>query len=458
MSADLTWLPAWSIRNLIADREVSPVEVVEHFLGRIEDNNKTLNAFQAIDEKRAREQATRAEEAVVDGRGLGPLHGVPISVKEYIPVEGLLHRDSNGVVTGPSMHDALSVERLRQAGAIVVGTNTAMGITEALLNPYNRELEARNPWDTGRVTGWSSSGGGAAAAAALVPIALGNDGGGSTRLPAAGCGVVGVHPTPGLVPEVNYAEPKLPALTTSSGPICRNVVDAAIALQAMAGPDGRDFAGTKTEPPNYLAHIHDGVEGFRFVWTDDFGFASMYAQENSAKIISAIREAAFGLGSLGASIEVAGTICDDFWDAYVTTNYLFQIAMDVPKPSLEDWERALDARQRTWTSFRHVLSGDRVLLCPTMQMVSPTIEDWEIAWLRDGDKYPHGTFVPSYTGYTHMFNWLAFPAISVPCGFVDGLPVGLQFVGLPGSEGRLLRAANAYQAAFPGSSGRPPVD
>jgi aspartyl-tRNA(Asn)/glutamyl-tRNA(Gln) amidotransferase subunit A len=200
MSADLTWLPAWSIRSLIVGHEVSPVEVIEHFLGRIEDNNKTLNAFQAVDAKRAREQATQAEEAVMDGRELGPLHGVPISVKEYIPVAGLMHRDSNGVVTGPSTHDALGVARLRQAGAIVVGTNTAMGITEALLNPYNRELEARNPWDTGRVTGWSSSGGGAAAAAALVPIAIGNDGGGSTRLPAAGCGVVGVHPTPGLVP------------------------------------------------------------------------------------------------------------------------------------------------------------------------------------------------------------------------------------------------------------------
>ena len=457
MSADLTWLPAWSIRALVADREVSPLEVVEHFLGRIEDHNKTLNAFQSIDAKGAREQARRAEDAVMQHASLGALHGVPISVKEYIPVAGFMHRDSNGVVTGPSKHDALGVARLREAGAIVVGTNTAMGITEALLNPYTAELEARNPWDTGRVTGWSSSGGGAAASAALVPIAIGNDGGGSTRLPAAGSGVVGVHPTPGLVPEVNYRQPVLPALTVSSGPICRSVVDAAITLQIMAGPDGRDFTCTKFAPPDYLLHINDGVGGLRLAWTDDFGFAGMYAQAGSARVINAVRTAASGLGTLGAIVETVEDICTDFWEAYVTTNYLFQIAMDVPKPSAEQWEWALGARQRTWSSFRRLLGEYDLLLCPTMQLVAPTIESWEAAWLHDGDNYPHGTFVPSYTCYTHMFNWLAFPAASVPCGFVDGLPIGLQIVGLPGREDMILRVANAYQSAFAEASGRPPI-
>lgn len=161
MSSDLTWLPAWSIQKLITDREVSPVEVVNHFLGRIEEHNGTLNAFKSIDEEGAHEQAKRAEAAVRRGDDLGSLHGIPISIKEYIPVEGLPFHDDHGADWGNSKHDALGVARLREAGAVIVGTNTAMGITEALLNPYDCELEARNPWDTKRVTGWSSSGSGA---------------------------------------------------------------------------------------------------------------------------------------------------------------------------------------------------------------------------------------------------------------------------------------------------------
>lgn len=452
---ELTWLPAYRIRDLVAQREISPVEVIEHFLSRIEEHS-SLNAFQSVDAVGAREEAQRAERALLGGGHLGTLYGIPVSIKEYIPVAGLPHRDSNGRITGVPKRDALSVRRLRDAGAIVVGTNTAMGITDAELNPYDRELEARNPWDRGRVTGWSSSGGAAAAAAALVPIALGNDGGGSTRLPAAGSGVVGLHPTPGLVPEVKIDSPKLPALTTSAGPICRSVVDAALTLQAIAGPDGHDFAGTKLDPPDYLEFLDSGVDGMRLAWTDDFGFARLYGQDGSEKVIASIRDAAAGFHALGAEVFEVPKICDDFWESYVTTNYLFQIAMEVPEPSPSEWEAALDARHRTWSAFRRVLTENDLLLCPTMQMLSPTLENWERAWLHEAESYPHGVYAPSYTCYTHLFNWLAFPAISVPCGFLEGLPIGLQIVGLPGREGKILQAAQAFQAVFPATSERPP--
>jgi aspartyl-tRNA(Asn)/glutamyl-tRNA(Gln) amidotransferase subunit A len=456
LSSELTWLPAHQIRQLVVHKELSPVEVTRHFLERIEDDNDTLHAFQAVDHKGALEHAARAEEAVTSGSELGPLHGVPISVKQYIPVAGFLHRDSNGLVSGPVEQDAVAVARLRDAGAIVLGTNTAMGITEAELNPYDRQLEARNPWDKGRVTGWSSSGGASAVAAGLSPIALANDGGGSTRLPAAGAGVVGVHPTPGTVPEVNFREPKLPALTVSTGPICRSVVDAAVALQVLAGPDGRDFTCTKVAPADFLEGIDRGVVGVRLAWTDDFGFAGLYAQEGSTKVVTAIREAASKFRDAGATVELADDICEDFWEPYVTTNYLFQIAMDVPRPSQERWEDALEARRRTWAAFRSVLSHYDLLLCPTMQMLAPTLAEWEKAWLHEAESYPHGTFAPSYTCYTHMFNWLQMPAMSVPCGFVDGLPIGLQIVGLPGNEAMVLRAARAYELCFSSTSHRPP--
>lgn len=457
MSNELTWLPGWSLRSLMADGQVSPVEVVEHFLGRIAEHNELLHAFQSIDEEGARQQAKQAEAAVLRGEELGALHGVPLSVKEYIPVEGLPLRDSDGVDKGIAKHDALGVARLRRAGAVILGTNTAMGITQALLNPYNCDDEARNPWDASRVTGWSSSGGGSAAAAALVPIAIGNDGGGSTRLPAAGAGVVGVHPTPGLVPDVNFDEPELVALTQSSGPLCRNVMDAATVLQVMAGPDGRDFTCIKTEPSDYLAEIDLGVDGMRLAWTDDFGFASMYALAESPRVIAGIRSGAYQFESLGAKVEPVPDICQDFWDDYCITNYLFQIAMEVPKPTVEQWVRGIEGRNRTWSGFRRVLTDYDALLCPTTQLLPRSVEDWSEAWLRDAEQYPHGTFAPTVTCGTHIFNWIGFPAVSVPCGFVDGLPVGLQIVGLPGSEGKLLRVANSFQSAFPGTMAHPPI-
>ena len=158
---------------------------------------------------------------------------------------------------------------------------------------YNWDAEARNPWDTSRVPGWSSSGTAAAVSARLVPIGLGSDGGGSTRLPSAYSGVFGIVATPGRIPWIHPSSPAL-ALTASTGPMCRDVLDGAIATQAMAGPDGRDYFSLDRRARRLLAHIEDGVEGMRFAWSDDLGFASMYAQEESPRVIAAIREAAHG--------------------------------------------------------------------------------------------------------------------------------------------------------------------
>src|SRR3546814_141131 len=176
-----------------------------------------------------------------------------------------------------------SVERLRKSGAIIMGTNSMLGAGgggalagEGIFKPFNWEAEARSPWDTSRVPGWSSSGGAAAVAAGMLPVAIGSDGGGSTRLPAAYSGVVGMHPTGGLIPELDYAKPRPPAGITV-GPLARSVRDAALVTQVMAGPDGRDPFSIQTEPDDFLADINKGVKGMRFAWTDDFGFAQRYA-------------------------------------------------------------------------------------------------------------------------------------------------------------------------------------
>jgi Asp-tRNA(Asn)/Glu-tRNA(Gln) amidotransferase A subunit family amidase len=466
MSEGITWLPAWQIREMIVKREISPVEVTEHFLGRIEEHDGTLKAFAHIDHAGARAQAKRAEQAVSSGEDLGPLHGIPVSVKGHIFVDGLPTFDMGTLSNIPAApRDDVQVERLRAAGAVIVGTNTLMGsgadVSKAAggdpRRMYNWEVEARNPWDTTRVPGWSSSGTAAAVSARLVPIGLGSDGGGSTRLPSAYSGVFGIVATPGRIPWIHPSSPAL-ALTASTGPMCRDVLDGAIATQAMAGPDGRDYFSLPDDPDDYTAGIEDGVEGMRFAWSDDMGYASIYAQEESPRVIAAIREAAQGFGQLGATVETTDEQWDDFWDGFQVINQAFGAggrgAGEQP-PADEFWA-SLQSRGRNVDRFTRLFKDYDVLLTPTAQLLARKVEDWNDCWTVNGPRYVHNSFAGVYTSHVMLFNWLSMPAFSVPAGFVDGLPVGLQIVGKPGTEAKMFKIARAFQKAFPRDE-HPPV-
>ena len=457
MSEELTWLPAWRLRDLIRTREVSPVEVLDHFLDRIEEHNDTLHAFAVVDRAEARDRAGWAEKALAAGEEVGPLHGLPTAVKENIAVAGHEWLGSTAD-RGPAKasRDSLTVSRLRDAGAVLVGINTMMGTTrgglQGLAHPdgFNWAAEARNPWDTTRTAGWSSSGGASSTAAGLLPFAIGTDGGGSTRLPAAYSGVVGVHTTTNLIPTVDYDHAQYPSLTQSHGPLTRNVVDAAMVLQVLAGPDGRDFTCLAIDPPDYMADIDKGVDGMRLGWTDDFGFTEIYAMEESDRVIAAVRQAAQGFASIGAKVETVDTVWEDFFPGQGATGMFGGAAPDAIRvPSLDEWGLALDLRQRNWLRFREALTTYDVLLSPTSQLLARTLEDWDSVWTKEGARFAHGTFAHPYCSHTMMFNWLGFPAVTVPCGFVDGLPIGLQIIGKPGSEAHLFRVANAFEKAFP---------
>jgi amidase/aspartyl-tRNA(Asn)/glutamyl-tRNA(Gln) amidotransferase subunit A len=457
-------MPAWQIRDLIAKREVSCVEVVDHFLGRIEEFNGVLRAFEEVDEPGARAQAKRADDAVAAGEDIGPLHGIPTSVKSHIRVEGM--QLSMGRKTTVSPFDDICVERLRKAGAIVVGTNRMMGAggggvpdpdNPGVFRPFNWEAEALSPWDTTRVPGWSSSGGAAAAAAALLPVTIGSDGGGSTRLPAAYSGVVGLHTTRGLIPHIDYQKPTM-MLTASYGPLGRNVRDVALFTRAMGGPDGRDYVCMQDPTPDCVASLDDGIEGLRLAWTDNFGFADRYATEDSPRIIEMVREAAQGLRGLGASLETTDDVWEDraasgtvgwvsepsVYEAMVGTN-----AVPLTPPDYDGYRAMAESRARNWEHFRAFFNDHDVILSVTAQRVAAKVDDWDRGWSVDGPKFPGGSFAPVYCSHTMIFNWLGFPAVSVPCGFLNGLPVGLQIAGWPGREDTVLRVANAFQMAFP---------
>ena len=464
MTDELTWLPAWRIRELIGKGEVSCAEVTDHFLDRIDQFNPVLHAFEEVDHAGAREQARRADDAVRAGEELGPLHGIPTSVKSHIRVRGL--RFVQGTENEVSPFDDITVERLRAAGAIIVGTNTMMGAganmrpnrdTPGVFNPFNWEREALSPWDTTRVPGWSSSGGAAATAARLLPVTIGSDGGGSTRLPAAYSGVVGLHTSRGLIPHIDYLRPKL-MFTASYGPLARHVRDVALFTRAMSGGDGRDYVSIQQDTPDPVLTLDRGIEGMRVAWTEDFGFASTYATADSSRIVDVARAAAQGLRTLGATVETT----DEVWEdraAQGTVRWtvepsVYEVMVGTPAAPIMSadpglYQEQAESRARNWDHFKDLFSRYDVIVSVTAQRIGATIEEWDRAWTVDGPTFPGGSFAPVYCSHTMIFNWLGFPAVSVPCGFIDGMPVGLQIAAWHGREDLVLRVAEAFQQAFP---------
>jgi aspartyl-tRNA(Asn)/glutamyl-tRNA(Gln) amidotransferase subunit A len=458
MTDSLTWAPAWRISELIRAKEISPVEVLEHFLGRIEEHQPVLRALEHMDDLRDRAymDAKAASAAVLAGDELGPLHGIPIALKGHLDIEGLPQTPPFG--TGIAQHDDLTVERLRGAGAVIVG-HTGMAIFRGD-GTYDYNATARNPWDPSRTPGISSAGSAAAVAAGLLPVAVGSDGAGSIRVPAAYSGLVGVHPTAGMVPWLG-AMPwgATQSATSTIGPFARNVLDAATVLSVIAGPDGRDLIGLHVDLPDPRSELDRGADGLKIAWTDDFGFALQYAVEESSRVIGHIREAAFALNSIGATVEPA----TEQWENYeilmrasFATAGVATLGLERSGNVDELLEAATSLRHRNWLRFRKLFAEYDLLLCPTIHSVAPTIEVFATR-IPSGMAVAEGAFgAASYSVYTGQFNQLKFPAVSVPCGFVDGLPVGLQIVGFAGTDAKVLRLAHAFVQAFP-QDRRPPV-
>jgi aspartyl-tRNA(Asn)/glutamyl-tRNA(Gln) amidotransferase subunit A len=432
---DLTWAPAWRLREMIGAREVSPVEVTDHFLTRIEGLNLELHPFRQVDADGARVQARKAEAAVMAGDPLGPLHGVPLGLKEFLPIKGLTWMDLLARKHREAPWDGLEAERMRAAGAIIVGPTVAGAVAQEFGDSDRMPL---NPWDTARVCGDSSSGSAGAVASAMTPVCIAADGLGSTRLPAAFSGLVGLHCTRGLVPSFQWEQLVNRPLTTS-GPLARDVRDAAIVLGALAGPDGREVFSLPDEPDDYLGRLEDGARGMRLVWSDDFGFARQFAVEETERVIETVRSAALGLKSAGAVIEPTDAVFENLgWTAYA-----FLMSDPILAPGVETApDKAVKAREnraRIDAALRQALDGADFILTPTILCVAPT----RTAWAK-----PEAAPTTSglYTAMTGVANLLGWPAMSVPAGLVDGLPVGLQILGRPKSEARMLQLAQAFLA------------
>ena len=469
-SGELAFAPGYELRRLLDSREVSSVELTEMFLGRIEELNPILNAYLTVCGEEAVASARLADERIGRGDGGEPLLGIPVSIKDLEVTKGI--RSTMGSLAYrdyvPKI-DSITSERVRRSGAVILGkTNTPefglLGTTE------NRLGDAcRNPWNTDRTSGGSSGGAASALVAGLCTLATGSDGGGSIRIPASFCGVYGIKPTLGRVAKYGGVGNAAPNFTSQSGPLARNVRDAATLLQALAGYDSRDMTAMREEPPDFVAAVGQGVEGLRVAWSVDLGYAAVDAEV--ARIAAEGARVFEELGcvveepqiSLQHPIEYFMTIFST--GAYLSYKGLYEqkrgILTNYVRGNLAlgesttgaDYATAMLAYQRLQSQADDVMEGYDLLLTPTMSV--PAFQVGQFPRVIDGQQVdPRLGYMP----YTPVFNLTGQPAASVPCGFTeDGMPIGLHIVGRRGEEETVLRASAAFEEARPWAHLRPPV-
>ena len=469
MDRDLAFRPAGELAALVRTGETSSTEIVANALARIDEVGGRLNCFTAVWHDEAAGVAADADAAVRAGRPLGPLHGVPVAVKDTSPVAG--RRTTLGSYTHEHWvpdRDAYVVGALRRAGAVIVAQTTSPEFAHSLITDSPLWGPTRNPWDLDRSTGGSSGGSGAAVASGCVPVAEGSDMGGSVRIPAAWCGVVGLKPGLGRIPM-----DVLPGLfdnISHHGPIARCVDDARLFLAAVQGPDDADIFSVTT-PLDLTSPLDGDLRGLRLGLSVDLGCWAV-----NAEIASAVCAAADALRSAGALVDDVNlpmtardeAVWVDLWGVFMAANYghlveEFAAVMDRSVLDLIELGNSLSAvhlkrleveRTDLWRRVSAVLADHDAILCPTMAVPpEPAAKaDQNRGPWPDDDRY----HAPDMTAVWNLVS--PCPAMSVPCGFhAVGLPIGLQIVGRRWREDTVLRVGRAVEIALPEvSAARPP--
>jgi aspartyl-tRNA(Asn)/glutamyl-tRNA(Gln) amidotransferase subunit A len=462
---DLAYDSAVELAAAIRDRKISPLEATRAIMARIKQHNPKLNALVTIPEGAALCAATKAEEAVMRGDKLGPLHGVPLHVKDNLYVaDSRTTFGSKLFEQNVAAEDCPAVARLRAAGMILVGrSNTPefgwKGVTD------NRVFGAtRNPWNTELTPGGSSGGAAAAVASGLGPVGLGTDGGGSLRIPASFCGVVGFKASFGRVPNWPGSGG---AMLRHIGVITRTVGDQAAVLDVMAGPDARDLLSMPATGESYASQLDRGIRGKRIAFSPGLGYARV-----DPEVAAICQKAAERFAEAGAHVE---SVELDWRDPYETWSIFFfgtaAAAMeqklatqgDLFDPGFRrvverglklrgvDFANALGARHDFWERMWRIYERFDLLLCPTLP-IPPFAVGQDDADPIDGENL--GPL--QWTRFTYPFNLTGQPAASVPAGWTKaGLPVGLQIVGDRHADLAVLQAARAWEQVQPWREKRP---
>ena len=462
---DIPFLTTAELSELIRQREVSPVEATAAYLDRIDSLNFKFNSYLTVCRKEAMAAAEEAERTIAAGDYLGPMHGIPVAVKDQLWTKGIRTTAGSRIMADfiPD-EDAAAVANLKKAGAVVLGktnmTEFAIGIAQTY--GYNR-----NPWNLDRFTGGSSAGSGSATAAFMCSTSLGEDTGGSIRRPAAWCGVVGLRPTWGRVSRHG--------VTASSwsmdqvGPISRTVEDAAITLGAIAGYDPKDPYTWKTPVPDYRAVLGGDLAGVRVGVIHEL----LYSDIVEPEVRDGILAAAAVMEELGAEVEdlsmpvtahcgTMGTVLINTESADVYHDWTRDRIKDFSRSNrtvllsgsimpAQAYYKVQKLREMLRREVLDALADHDVLILPTARRCAPPVDE-------DQPLTSKQMVRDLALVMTRPFNLAGTPAISINCGFnSQGLPIGLQIGGRPFDEETVLKVAYAYEQHTPWHNMRPPT-
>jgi Asp-tRNA(Asn)/Glu-tRNA(Gln) amidotransferase A subunit family amidase len=466
---DLCYMPATEMARRIREGRLSPVDLIDNALARIAEVNPALNCFCFVYPEESRAKARAAHEAMKAGKPLGPLHGVPFAIKDLTPTKG--KRTTLGSYAyehNVPTEDAPIVEALDKAGGIMVGKTTTPEFAYSSFTESPLWGITRNPWDTTRTPGGSSGGSGAAVASGCVPLAEGSDMGGSVRIPASFCGIVGLKPSFGRIPFTIL--PSQFDSISHFGPLARTIDDAALFLDVTQGPDERDIQSLKPrlDIPKPLA---GDVRGWRLALAPTLGFLFI-----DPEVEAAVRRAAADLAARGAIIEEVDLgwtreMNDSWgrhWGVYLAAFFGHKLAefRDRMDPNVVrlieagmamsalDFKRIEFLRTEMWNKLSPILQRCHALLCPTMAHPAPKVggKDTEYDWMDEQGRF-HGLDV------TSVFNFVSqCPALSVPAGFTKGgLPIGLEVVARRYEDLTALTIGKALEIARPWAQERPKI-
>lgn len=470
---DLCYTPATELARMIRAKQVSAREAADAVLERIDAVEPHINSFITVSADEARRDADAADAALQRGDDVGPLHGVPLGVKDLLNTKGVRTTfASHAYADNVPDSDCVAMARLRAAGAILVGKTTTPEFGHKPMTEAPLFGKTSNPWDPSRTAGGSSGGAGAAAAAGLAPLHVGTDAGGSIRIPAAACGIVGMKQTLGLVPHDMNAETF--GLFSFIGPMTRTVADAGLMLAAMAGPHASDVHSLGRPPAEDLAQAARGegdLNGVKIGWRMFLG--NEVIDSETRRLFEAALPAFEELGAELVPYEGPFTPTLPIWQPIIFSSFAIRFGEmmhelgDKMSETLRYWTEkgagysAVDlqtAMQIRTKVFRQVQGWfDDVDLVVTPTLARPAIpidhdprDPIEIEG-RLLDE-PRASWYP----YTHPFNMTGHPAITLPSGWTaGGLPVALQIVGPWCADGRVLHAAACFERARPWAERRP---
>ena len=466
MSAvDLCYTSATTLAAMIRAKSVSPVELTRAVLERIEQLNPRLNAVCTLTADIALDAARAAEQRVMRGERLGPLDGIPFTIKDLAFTRGVRTMSGSHIFADrvPDV-DPPFVRRLKAAGGVMVGKTTTPEFGWKGLGDSPLTGITRNPWNTGMTTGGSSAGAGAAAAAGLGPLHQGSDGAGSIRIPAGFCGIYGLKPSYGRVPMWPVSNNDN---TTHIGPMTRTVADAALMLSVMAGPDPWDRTSLDAPAADYVAELERGIRGVKIAFSPDLGSLPV-----DQEVAALVERAARAFEELGAHVETvtpgfadSHDLIRGMWSTHMTGNYgdylpawrdrmdpgLVACIEDGFRYGAVDYIKLRAQKLAYWDTVRPLFERYSLLLTPTLSVAA-----FPVGQLNPAHYPQHAWDWIRWASFSYPFNFTGQPAATVPAGFTPaGLPVGLQIVGRLHDDLTVLQASRAYEQARPWAATRP---